>query len=1072
MIAVRRVSFVLPLFALLLAWAPALSAQSRTTSAIRGTIVGPDGEPQVAASIQVVHQETGAARTSITNDRGAFLILLLQPGGPYAVTIQALGFAEEVRDGLMLQVGEVTTLDFTLRLQAVELAGVQVEVRRDEIFNPSQVGPATLLNERIVESMPVLSRDITELALLSPLVKTTESGGFSVAGQNDRYNSLLIDGVLNKDMFGLTSGGVPGGQAGAKLLPLDAVTQYEVLVAPFDVRLSGFTGGVMNAVTRSGTNDWRFRAAAVKRTEALMGDLVLPTGPVEASGVDRSLIAVSAGGPIRLNQGHFFVSGEFETRSRPPSGYNLFRDAPSVVRISPESLTSLQTEVENQFGIDTGTGEVFPLGQELANLFGRVDWSFAGGTRLTVRNIFSLTTNDESPNRTAFEAYELSSNAVMRRSLSNTTSFQLFSPIGNNLANQLDLSIQRVTDQTTPVSRDAQIEVDLRSPIDGAAFVRPVRFGGDFFGQENDLAQTTLRLTNALDITRGDDVLTLGVSAAYYDIDHTFLPGAAGDYFFARAEDVAINAPSRFQVTRTAEGADPTAEFSVLEWGAFAQHQLNAGKGLSMRFGLRFDVPYVMGAPDTNFEVLDYFGYDTGHLPSGNLLISPRWGFNWQSEGEKRWQVRAGAGMFAGQLPYVWLANAFHNDGVTSVTQICEGRRTDDPPTGNGVPAYQPGSLPTSCEFSGFDETRSVVVLPGDFKYPQDLKLSISADREISSRLSATVGMLFSKAINQIGVQELNIQGGSPAAGYEQLGGFERQFYRPLNPAFGQVLAVTNDGEDWAATFSAEARGQVTDRLNVQLGYAFSRSWDRMSLMFADMASNYGFNPVENAANNPGLTRSNFDRPHKFVVALFGTPFPGLPDTEVSLLYTGQSGLPFSYVYAGDINGDGYPGDGGAFDRFNDLLHVPDNAFDLPASIATQALMAAALREDPCLAANKGGIMDRNACRAPWQNSLDVRLAQTLRFGGTEVRLEGDLVNVLNLVNGEWGHLESIRSVVPVLEECIDCSSGVVRWGGAVLPQRDEEGRLQVDDPWAVLSPESQWQIQFGARVTFGGAAR
>ncbi|MBT8338150.1 MAG: carboxypeptidase regulatory-like domain-containing protein, partial [Gemmatimonadetes bacterium] len=274
------------------------AAQSRTTSALRGIITGPDAEAMIAATVVIRHQETGAERTALTNDRGAFLVLLLQPGGPYTLTVQALGFAEERREGLMLQVGEVTTINLELRVEALELEGVQVDVQRDEIFNPAQVGPATLLNERVVESMPILSRDITELALLSPLVKTTESGGFSVAGQNDRYNSLLIDGVLNKDMFGLTSGGVPGGQAGAKLLPLDAVTQYEVLVAPFDVRLSGFTGGVMNAVTRSGTNDWRVRAAAVNRNEALMGDLVLPTGSVEASGVDRSLFALSAGGPL------------------------------------------------------------------------------------------------------------------------------------------------------------------------------------------------------------------------------------------------------------------------------------------------------------------------------------------------------------------------------------------------------------------------------------------------------------------------------------------------------------------------------------------------------------------------------------------------------------------------------------------------------------------------------------------------------------------------------------------------------------------------------------------------------
>lgn len=1058
------------LYAVALAFAgDGLAAQSRTTAAVRGLVTGPDGAPMIAATIRIRHQETGAERAVVTNQGGGYLVLLLQPGGPYTLTVEALGFAEARREGLTLQVGEVTTVNVELQVQAVELEGVDVEVDRAEIFNPAQVGPATLLNERVVESMPVLSRDITELALLSPLVKTTESGGFSVAGQNDRYNSLLIDGVLNKDMFGLTAGGVPGGQAGAKLLPLDAVTQYEVLVAPFDVRLSGFTGGVMNAVTRSGTNDWRFRTAAVKRTEALMGDLVLPTGSVEASGVDRSLLALSVGGPLVRDRGHLYVAGEFESRERPPSGFNLFRDDPAVVRIAPGRLAAVQESFTSQFGLDTGTGEAYALGQDLANLFARVDWNFDGGTRLTVRNIFSSTTNDEAPNRTAFEEYELSSNAVERRSVSNTTSFQLFSPLSDGVANQFDFSVQRVTDRTTPNSTYPQMEVELVSSIDDTPYQRSVRFGGEFFGQVNDLTQTTVRVTDAVDFTRGDDVLTVGVTGAWYDIAHTFLPGAGGDYFFARLLDLENNAPQRFQMTRLSEGYDATAAFDVVEWGAFAQHQLNAGQGLSMRFGIRVDAPYVLGAPDTNYEVLDYFGYDTGKLPSGNLLVSPRWGFNWQSTGEKRWQVRAGAGMFAGQLPYVWLSNAFLNDGRRFETLSCQGRRTDDPVPATAVPAFVPGQLPTACLSVPFARSRSVVVLPEDFKYPQDLKFAVNFDRELTPRFSVTAGALFSKAINQISVRELNLEAGSPGPRYDELGGFERRFYDDLDGRWDQVLAVGNDGEDWAASFSLETRGRLTERLNAQVAYAYSRSWDRMSLMFTDMASNYGFNPVENEADDPALTRSNFDRPHKIVVALFGTPFPGLDDTEISLLYTGQSGLPFSYVYDLDVNGDGYPGSGGAFQRYNDLVHVPGDAFDLPAPIGSQILMAAAMRDDSCIREGVGTILDRNSCRSPWQNSLDLRLAHTLRTGGAEIRLEGDFVNVLNLVNGEWGRRETIPSVVPLLEECVDCDRFPVRWGGSVLPGRNDADEVTLASPWSVLSPESQWQIQFGARVTFGG---
>ena len=1074
---IRRGGPLLLLFLALALSSSSAEAQSRTTSAVRGTVMTTMGTPVQGAIVRIRHQETGAERQVLTNVQGTYLILLLQPGGPYEVEIGSLGYAPFRREGLILQVGEVTTVDATLSEQAIQVEGVEVTARRDEIFNPNTVGPATLLSERVVEAVPLLSRDITELALLSPLVKTTESGGFSVAGQNDRYNAILIDGVLNKDMFGLTSGGVPGGQAGAKLIPLDAVTQYEVLVAPFDVRLSGFTGGVMNAVTRSGTNDFRIRAAAVGRHESLMGDLVLPTGPVAASGVDRSLVALSVGGPIKLNRAHYYIAGEFERRNRPPSGYNLFRDDPRLVRVSEEALTNMVDEFTGQFGGELGTAEVFPLSQQLSNVFGRLDWSFDNGSRLTVRNIFSHSENDESPNRSAFQPYEMSSNAVSRTSMSNSTSFQLFSPLGDNVANQLDIKVQRVTDRSMPASTMPQFEVDVLSSLPEGTFNRGVRFGGNYFAQENDLEQTSFSVVNSLDFTRDDDILTIGVQANYYDIGHTYLPGSGGEYFYASVTDLENNAPQRYQRSIISDGSDPRVSFGVMELGSFIQTQMNPGQGLSMRFGLRVDAPYVLGSPDTNYEILDYFGYDTGKMPSGNILISPRWGFNWQSGGERRWQVRMGAGMFSGQLPYVWLANAFHNDGQRSVTQICTGRVTDDPLSGNTAPPYVPGSTPTVCANGGFTQNRAAVVFPDNFKYPQDLKMALTVDRELSDGVSGSLGLIFSKALNQIGLRELNIEGGSPANSvYTELGGGQRRFYEALNPNLSQVLEVSNDGEDWAAAFSAELRGRVSDNLNFQLAYAMSRSWDRMSLQFADMQSNYGWTPVETDPNNPRLTKSVFDRPHKIVVSVFGRPFPGLPDTELSILYTGQSGLPFSYVYGFDVNGDGYPGNGAAFDRENDLVYVPTNPSQIPASLSTKGLLTAAMRTDECLQSEAGGIASRNACRAPWQNNLDLRLAHTVRTGGAEIRFEGDLINVLNMINGEWGRLESIRSVVPLFEanDCgggftNDCGNRLLRWGGAALPIRGDEG-VTVADPWDVLSPDSQWQAQFGVRVTFGGA--
>ncbi len=1071
-------------FALLVGGASPIAAQSRTTSAIRGTVVQANGAPVAFATVTIRQTETGAQRSTSTTPEGRFLLQLLQPGGPYVLTVQALGFADIIREDIELQVGETLTFSFTANEQAIDLEGIEVNAARAEIFTPDQVGPATRLDERTVEAIPILSRNIMELAVLSPLVKTTEGGGFSIAGQNDRYNSILIDGLLNQDLFGLTAGGVPGAQAGAKLIPLDAVAQYEVLVAPFDVRLSGFTGGVLNAITKNGTNEWHSRFLAVNRTEALIGDLNLPTGPVEASGVERTLFGGSVGGPILRDRLHFFVSGEFEERTQPPVGFNLGRDNPLLVRISNESIDQISSLFDSRWGADAGDAGAYPLTLGLANVFGRIDWNFGNGSRLTIRNIFASATNDESPNRTGFEPYELGSNAVFREATNNTTTVQLFSPFGDRASNELNLSVQYSSDGTRPATGFPQIEIDAVSSIEGSGFQRPLRAGAQFFAQDNDLEQTTVRFTNSINWSPARSNYTFGVTGAFHDMTHRYLPGSLGDYYYASSNDFANNAPQRYQRTILLDGQSPDVGIRVTEWGAFVQNQIDSGRGLTMHFGLRADVPFVLDTPAENPEVLQAFGHSTSNVPSGQILLSPRWGFNWQSSAERTTQVRGGAGMFVGQLPYVWLSNAFHNNGLRSVTALCNGRVTDDPQPATAVPQLDLNGPPiTGCIRSDFQQLRTVTVFDEDFKYPQDIKFSVGVDHELSEDISGSLGFLYNRAVNQVALQEVNLDSPTDTGPVDGYGGFDRRYFGRQAPrgfapnrelaGYEQVLLATNESDDWAVAFTGEMRGNLTDRLAFQTGYSFAKSYDRMSLVSADMVSNYGFNPSNFDPNRPQIITSNFDRPHKVVLSIYGAPFAGLDDTQVSLLYTGQSGLPFTYVYRGDLNGDGYPGLGPAFDRTNDAIYVPNEATEVPGGIALWQLLGNALDNDACLQANRGSIMERNSCRAPWQNRLDLRLSHTLRALGAEVRFEGDLINVLNLLNRDWGNIDTINPVVSLIEPLRRAEqSRVIQsgWAGAVLPSRGDDGALRASDPWATLTPDSQWQAQFGVRVTFGAA--
>ncbi|MGW8265956.1 MAG: carboxypeptidase regulatory-like domain-containing protein [Longimicrobiales bacterium] len=1059
------------------------ASQSQTTSAVRGIALRSDGRGLSEALVRIRHDLSGAERTVLTDQDGQFLLALLQPGGPYTLTISLLGFADGVEEGIQLRVGETHLVEMVLEEQALAVEGVSVRVERRELFNRSQQGPVTLLGERTLEAIPLPSRDIMDLTVLSPLVRTTEGGGFSVGGQNDRYNAILVDGLQNGDPFGLTPGGIPGGQAGAKLLPIDAVSQYEVLVAPYDIRLSGFAGGVMNAVTKTGTNDWRVRGFAVGRHDALMGDLMLPSGPAEASGIRRALLGLSAGGPILRDKAHFFVATEFERRTQPPSGYNLGRDPAALVGIVPEALEAFQDFFRRELGVETGLAGPYDLNQELANVFARADWNFDGGSRLTVRHVFAHARNDESPNRSPFQPYELSSNAVFRRSTNNTASAQFFQDLGNRGGNEVDLTIQRITDETEPGSSYPQVEAVVTSPAYSYTATRPVRAGAQFFAQENSLVQTSVRLSNTLTLARGRSTWTAGVLGTWYDIEHTYLPGAWGEYFFASLTDVFNNAPQRFQRTVLEEGQAPGVRFQVAEMGAFLQDQIVFGNGLTANLGIRADVPFVLDEPQENERVLSFFERSTSQVPSGMILLSPRVGLNWQREAELKTQLRGGFGLFTGQLPYVWLANSFENTGLRSVTQACFGRWTDDPLSGNTAPPFDANNPNPTCLAGRPSEVRVVTLFEDGFRYPQYLKLSAAVDQELTPTLSASLGVIFSHSINQVLLRELNIfpqeRALGPLRGY---GGTDRThfgvptddgFYPTrLLPGYQQVLLVTNGTGDRSWSLSAEVRGAILDNLEVQAGYAYSRSYDRMSLASVDLISNYGFTPTHGDPNDPPLTPSNFDRPHKVVLALYGTPIPGLERTEVSLLYTGESGLPFSYVYGSDLNGDGYPFLGPAFDRNNDLLYTPLVASEVPSSYGTFTRLAAALETDPCLKKFRGTFVTRNGCRAPWHNRVDLRMAHNATLRGAHLRLEADLINVLNLMNRNWGLVKTIPPVSSLLAayERVPATAELLsEWDAGILPFRDDKGNLVTPEPWSVASPASQWQAQFGIRVTFGG---
>ena len=273
------------------------------------------------------HTGTGATNTAITAADGRYTLRSLRPGGPYTLTVTRIGFGEQTREGLELLLGRFMNLDVTILPEAVAIEGIEVEVPGDVEFDPGRIGISTLVTADIITELPALTRDFVDFAALSPLVRASEEG-VSVAGANYRFNTLNVDGALNQDVFGLSTGNVAGGRAGGRVIPLEAVEQFQVLVTPFDMRQSGFTGGALSAVTKSGTNDFETTAFGFYRGDDLVGELVVDDVTARP-GLSTSHAGFTIGGPIRRVAAASHGRARVSNRGRRRVAMPLPRAAPS-----------------------------------------------------------------------------------------------------------------------------------------------------------------------------------------------------------------------------------------------------------------------------------------------------------------------------------------------------------------------------------------------------------------------------------------------------------------------------------------------------------------------------------------------------------------------------------------------------------------------------------------------------------------------------------------------------------------------------------------------------------------------
>ncbi len=1068
-----------------------LASQGLGSAVLFGEILAESGEPISLVSVELRYRPTGLVVRAVSNPEGRYLLANLRPGGPYDLAVTRPGFAALERLGITLEAEQRLRIDLVLREQALTLQGIDVEV--DRRFEVSRAGPALTVDREAIRVQPSLARNALELAVRSPVVvQTASEGGLSITGQNERQNALLIDGALNQDVFGSSASGVPGAAARAKPLPLDAIQEFRVEAAPFDARTSGFTGGVLHAITRSGTNTWEGSAFSQFRNERLFSGLTFEGAEVAPEAYSNQVWGFAVGGPLRPDVGHLFVAAEFEGLREPAPGYSLGRQDPIWARVDPDSVARIAALFRNQYGVDPGSAEGVWLDNPRANVFARLDWQFGDQHTLTVRHNWAWAARDSTPNRASLGPYAFESGGVRFDAATHALSTRLVSRFGAGHSNELSVNLQRTSETAEPTSRFPQVDVRLASQFEGAGFVRQVRAGSRYFAQDRALDQDVVQIAQAVTLARDEIFTTLGVGLDYFHFRQRDQSGSLGYYRFNSVAELEANRPAYYEVLLPGEGwTGPDVRFAVAQPSLYAQQEHRLPDGLTLRYGVRWDIPIYLDTPPENPLVSDNFKLDTSQFPAVKGFVSPRLGFNWQSSSNYRTQLRGGFGMFTGRLPFVWVANAWQYDGMRNRLLVCEG---------DGAPAFNPsGPLPERCAGgggagagagAGVRESSSVVAFSRSFRSPRELKLSLAIDQQIPGGWVASLEGLWVSTHARTTLRNLNLPGpGVPEDAQHARAFGNRAHYgaptpygyrpKPRVAGLGPVIEISwEDRSAIAYSVTGQLDRRFGETLSLSLAHTFSVSRDVQSLTQTDMLANLGATPIGFQASEYTPRPANFDRPHKSIVTGRLRAPERLGRSELSVIYVGQSGAPYSYVYAHDVNGDGFSGPGLPLDASNDLLYIPANPTAVQGTLIARSLFAQLVGdvEAACLAEIRGAIAPRNLCRTPPTHQVDLRVLQPLPLRGLRVELVADLLNVLNLANRSWGRVWEVEPLVPILgiqtradtglDGPLPRSAPVLGYTGGVV--RDvASGGVRPTLPHQLIVPASQWQAQIGIRVAF-----
>lgn len=1051
-------------------------AQGVTTAAISGVVAEQSGSILPGATVIAVHEPTGTQYGAVSNLDGRFRISNMQVGGPYKITISFIGYQDTELTGYYLQLGQTLTISPKLSEDVSTLSAVEVIAGEGNVIDGNRTGALTIIDENRINSSPTVSRSIADFVRFEPTVDLQEGNdGFaiSIAGQNNRYNTIFIDGAVNNDVFGLAGSGTNGGQTGVAPISVDAIEQFQVNVAPFDVRLSGFAGGAINAVTRSGSNNFEGSAYYFVRNQDLAG--VLPTE--DNAGIERPKLdeftaetyGIRIGGPIIKDKLFFFVSAELQRDETPlPFNFSTYQgDA------SRDNLNALEAKLAG-FGYDAGGFENNRSFLEADRLLARLDWNINNNHRLMFR-----ISNTSADNREIFQSdtdeinYQNGAESFISNTLS--TSLQWTARFGNNFSNKLTLGYTQVRDDRDPTGADfPYVEIS-----DGRG---TITFGSEQFSTANLLEQDVFTFTNDFEIYSGSHTITIGTHNEFYSMANLFIPFNFGSYEYNTLNDFLNDDPANFYIRSyslrdnvSGDDSKAIAEFNAGQLGFYVQDEWQVSDNVKLTGGVRFDIPFFEDTPvNESFntatlpQIQTYYnlqGARTGSFIKSQLLFSPRFGFNWDINGDQSLQLRGGIGVFTSRVPLVWPGGAYNNNGLNRGTVLQFGSAVFEPNINNQPPGVVDVNNP---EPSG-----DIDLFAENFRVPQVFKGSVALDVKLPWGMIATGEFLYTKVMNAPYYQNVNLR---PA--FRNLtGADERPFFDrsdEIDDTYGRVILATNTNRGYSYNASVQLQKPFDNGLQFSVAYSYGDSFSIFDGTSSQNSSQWrGIHAVNGRNSQIDVQRSNFSPGSRVIAqASYRVEYGSFGATTLGAVFTGRSGDPYSYIYNdnGNLNRED--------SRERSLIYVPrnfeeSNLIDDVNSGRSAELQWAELNRfienDPYLRTRRGQYAERNRNRAPFQGFIDLRFLQEfyLEMGSGQrniLQFSVDVFNFANVLNRNWGRLRQVDQNFQLINYEGTAADGTT-------PQFTYDGVINDDPSFADFDDagfrSSRYQVQLGVRYIF-----